>query len=106
MTPSRCLAQDPQVSLTALVELHTLLRSIASAPEPHGTTGADVSLLAVVRAGERSGYVAECVEIPICHARSDDGRGTQQPEERGLVPLALSLLALGSWQLPGRARRS
>src|SRR5207245_5826223 len=35
------LAEARQVSLTALLELHTLLRSIASAPDRHGTIGAD-----------------------------------------------------------------
>ncbi len=35
------LDEVPQVSLTALLDLLTLLRSIASAPEPHGTIGAE-----------------------------------------------------------------
>jgi hypothetical protein len=37
------LAEAPLVSLAALLELHTLLRSIPSAPDRHGRIGADVT---------------------------------------------------------------
>jgi hypothetical protein len=37
----RRLAEAPQVSLTAVLDLHTLLRSKASAPDRPGTIGAD-----------------------------------------------------------------
>ena len=51
------LAEAPRVSLTTLLELHTLLRSIASAPEPHGTIGADAHA-ALSEEARRHGEVA------------------------------------------------
>jgi len=36
------LTEAPQVSLTALLNLHALLCSIASTPAPHGTIGTDL----------------------------------------------------------------